>query len=163
MSRLKRPKINLIKTRKKQVNNRERGLVPASSKRATLAQLSEVPDFEYLYQYQLPPDCLRVYELYNTTADYVIEGDKLLTNDEEVNLKYIADIEDTNLFNPNFIDSLSLKMAAELAIALANDAKLQQLMLQRADLAIKTAYRLDAIVGAPPENDNPSLWQKAGR
>jgi hypothetical protein len=132
-------------------------------KRAELAQLSEVPDFEFYYQYQLPSDCLRVVDIYDSGSDYVIEGDRLLTDDDEVNIKYIARIADTTLYHPNFIEAFSLRLAADLAVAIANDKSLKATLLQEYRLAVFEAYKLNAIEGKPDEEKEQTSWQQAGR
>jgi len=132
-------------------------------KRKSLAQLSEAPDFEYDYQYQLPTDYLRDRELYESTANYVIEGDRLLINEDVVYLKYIARITDPNKFNPAFLICLALKMGAELSIRLADSKTLKKLTLQEYLMQIREAYRLNAIEGNPPEDMDDTDWQSAGR
>src|SRR3546814_2945523 len=48
--------------------------------RADLAALSEAPAFEFGRQFQLPPDCLRVLELWGSRARWKIEGRRLLSD-----------------------------------------------------------------------------------
>ena len=134
-----------------------------AGKRRTIAQLSEAPDFEYAYQYQLPTDYLNVRELYNTTSPYEIEGDKLLIDDDAVYMKYTARITDPNLFKPSFVNCLALKIAAELAVKLADSKTMKNLILEEFFIMIKKAYRLNAIEGDPPDKREDTSWQKAGR
>lgn len=132
-------------------------------KRAELARLSEVPDFEFNYQYQLPPDCLRVVDIYDSGSGYAIEGDRLLIDDDSVCIKYIARVTDTTLYHPNFIEAFSLRLAADLAVAIANDRGLKANFLQEYRLAITNAYKLNAIEGKIDEEKELTSWQKAGR
>ena len=132
-------------------------------KRKTLAQLSEPPDFEYGCQYQLPTDYLRDRELYNSKASYVIEGDRLLINEDAVYLKYIARITDPNKFNPAFVICLALKLGAELSVRLADSKTLKNLTLKEYLSQISEAYRLNAIEGNPPEDTQDTDWQSQGR
>ncbi len=86
--------------------------------RRALAQLSSSPAFGYDYQYQLPTDCLRAIQLNAYNDPFHVEGEKLLTNETEANLLYVADIE------PYQMDSMLARcvqyaLAAELANVLA--------------------------------------------
>lgn len=132
-------------------------------KRAELARLSEVPDFEFNYQYQLPPDCLRVVDVYDSASSYAVEGDRLLIDDDIVCIKYIARITDTTLYHPNFIEAFSLRLAADLAVAIAGDKSLKASLLQEYRLAIMNAYKLNAIEGNFDGEQEETSWQKAGR
>jgi hypothetical protein len=89
-------------------------------KRGTLVKLVDAPAFEWAFAYQLPVDCLRVvqlngYEQTQREAEFCIEGRTLLTNDEEANIRYIAEVVDGMLYPPLFVDALATKLASKLA------------------------------------------------
>jgi len=132
--------------------------------RSELAQLATTPDFEFDYEYQLPNDCLRVWTLYDDAGDYVIEGRKLLTNDDEVYLKYIKKETDPTKFDAAFVTALYLRMAVQLAEVLASDTAMQKEIKDEYMFAIREAYRLDAIEGTLlDETIEDTSWQEAGR
>ena len=131
--------------------------------RATLARLSEVPAFEFRYQYQLPSDCLRAWKIYNSSSKWIREANKLLIDDDAVYLKYIAKITDVNQFNARFVNCLALKLASELAVRLADSKTLKNLVLKEYLVMLREAYALNAIEGDPPEDLEDTEWQKAGR
>jgi len=108
-------------------------------KRASLPRLAEAPAFGYTYQFQLPVDCLRVHEAINN-MDFKIEGDKLLTNAEEVDIKYIFDNTDISTWTPSFKDLVAARLRIDLAYTLAADKeiiKLSQELYERKSREVK--------------------------
>ena len=132
-------------------------------KRTSLARLSEKPPFEYEYQFQLPTDCLRVWKLYDSTSDYVVEGGKLLIDDTQVKIKYIARITDPNLFSPAFVSALATALAVELSVRLTDSKVLKQTLMLELKEMINQAYLIDAIEGSSPDEQEDTIWQNAGR
>ena len=92
-------------------------------KRAEFSRLVDAPYFGWDYQYQLPVDCLRVlqvngYEETDAPDNWQVEGGKLLTDEDTVQCKYIARVDDVTIYDPLFIEALSLKLAAKLCVPL---------------------------------------------
>lgn len=112
--------------------------------RSGLAQLSATPAFGYSYQYQLPGDCLRVLRIKDTNAEYRIEGRKLLTDENTVNLIYIKKVTDVTQFDANFADLVALKLASELAYNITNNASLSQGMVDLFERRLRRAKMNDA-------------------
>ena len=91
-------------------------------KRAQLPQLSQVPVFGYLHQYQLPSDCIRIdavtsdvyldwcdheWSSYNLPVPrYQVEGRKILTDMDAVYIRYGARMPDPLLLLPPSIASM---------------------------------------------------------
>jgi len=142
--------------------------------RATLVQLGTTPEFEYNFEYALPTDCLRVLNtedesgtrsrvqavpnshLYfeggvSNRAGFKIEGRKLLTNETEVRIRYILDLQDTTKFDPNFDDALATRMAAEFSYALVQSNSLSANMYGLYDLAMARARTRDGQEGTPDD------------
>lgn len=139
-------------------------------KRAELVQLGTDPAFEYDYQYALPNDCLRAWELYSSTANWVIEGCVLLTNEDEVYLRYIAKITDPTYYSPLFIDCLALKLGAELATKLGEAKTTKEGLLKELRSMLLMAYQVNALEGKRPipEDEQEAgsgnfSWQTEGR
>jgi len=102
-------------------------------KRQLLARLTSTPVFGYDYEYQLPSDCIRVLEVNdgsNLISNYVIEGRKLLVDEDSVYIKFIERITDPNYYTPQFIMVLSSRLAAELAYAITNNKSNAELIMQ---------------------------------
>ncbi len=93
--------------------------------RETLSVSSDTPDFEYDFQYTLPSDYLYYVSPYeNQPFDvniitFTIEGAFFLTNDTEVELRYIKNIDDATKFDPLFVEVLILRLAKKMLPALA--------------------------------------------
>lgn len=85
--------------------------------RKTLAPETEAPAFGYTKQYALPPDCLRFLGGPDLTDDdFEIEGKNVLASEgDALQIWYTKDIDDPNLFDPLFVNALSLAMAVKLA------------------------------------------------
>jgi hypothetical protein len=131
--------------------------------RIELAQLGTDPDFEYDYQYQLPSDYLKMVKLYSTTSNYSIEGQKILTSDDELYLKYVSRVEDPTFFDPIFLEALVLKMAIDLAIPLANNRTLKETLMVEYQAVIRQARMVDAFEDDEDETPEDTDWQNAGR
>ena len=112
--------------------------------RIELAQNSTAPAFEFSYQYNLPSDCLRVLQMENMDMVYQIEGGKLLTNEGTAKILYLARVEDVNLFDSMFVEALSARIAAELAVTLAESNTLYSNMMEMYNRKIADARSMDA-------------------
>jgi len=124
------------------------GLWNFAQKRAVLAQDSETPAFDYLYQYQLPADCIKVYTINKFQDDFIVEGKKLLTNANAVNLIYIFKETETGNFDPLFVDALSTRIALELALPIQNNtAQLARLQASYKE-SLRSAKYSDAVEGS---------------
>lgn len=138
------------------------------------AYLPEAPASEYAYQYALPtePYCLRVWELYGSDANWIVEGRNLLTNDESANIRYIAQITDISTYSPEYVQCFAKLMASKLAPKLAGDIgkKMKPELLKEFNWLVLEAYRLNAIEGKPrllkdeqPVDTGNYTWQTEGR
>lgn len=131
------------------------------------AQLATTPAFEWDYAYQLPNDCLRVWELYGTDSEWVVESGELLTNqDEEIYIRYIKQVTTTGKFSQPFVISLSVLMAAELSAKLSADKDRRLALLREVDeVWIPRAMSLNAMESNRPRRkgegdlaDSASSW-----
>ena len=105
-----------------------------ATRRVQLAELTEKPQgFSYAYRY--PSSCLALRKLYNERFDnipaytgYQIVSDTagrvIYTNVSNVSAEYTADIEDTGLFDEQFIEALSWKLAGAIAFRLTGNAQM---------------------------------------
>jgi hypothetical protein len=118
-------------------------------RRVSLAKTATVPAFEFENEYQLPSDVLRVLRLENQDSRFKIEGDKLLCNDDDVKILYIAREEDTTKYDAIFKEALALRMAAEFAYSLVQSSSLQQNMTRAYQMMLRDARTADAQEGTP--------------
>ena len=78
-----------------------------ASRRTSLNQTTNTPEFGYSFEFQLPtdPKALIVREINETDAGdyaYSIEGDKLLSDLSTMDIRYTAYVTDTGSFPPHF-------------------------------------------------------------
>lgn len=86
----------------------------------TEVELNAVLDsgtYNYTSAYQIPSDCLRLLEVYDN-RDFKLAGRKILTNASKCVVKYIRDVTDTTEWDALFADTMSQRLAAEMAYAL---------------------------------------------
>lgn len=132
-------------------------------KRTSLAALSDAPAFGFGYQYQLPDDFLRL-DMINDrypdtimdnyigseTAEYAIEGNKILTDTEAPLLvRYGSRVLDPNLWDPLFREALACRIAAEICEDLTQSNPKRQLAWEEYKLAMSQAKRNNAIERPP--------------
>jgi|TARA_R100000482_G_scaffold49096_3_gene17354 hypothetical protein len=131
-------------------------------KRSELSQDSVAPAFGYTFKYPLPGDCLRVLEFSNGTLMYpqdnmtdntggpvyVIEGRDLLTDEGTVFIKYIARIEDPNLYDTLLVDTIAARLAFEICYAITGSNAMIATTKALYDEKIKEARFVDATEGA---------------
>ena len=89
--------------------------------RLALTDLGSPPD-DWAYRYSLPADCLKARQILlqqgAEPAPFEVAGRELYSNHAEATLIYTKRVTDTTLYDPGFIELLTLKLAAELAIVL---------------------------------------------
>lgn len=91
-----------------------------ASARAELSQDTTDPDFEYDNQFILPSDYLAKISVWSgfgarrTSFSYAIEGERLLTNEDTVQIKYTKRVTDPAKFDALFVEILVLQLALKL-------------------------------------------------
>ncbi len=111
--------------------------------RVVLAPLSTAPAFDYLYQFQLPADCIR--PILPKKSDWVVEGKKILTNEgNTLYLRYIRMLEDPNDMDDCFIDVFACKLAAQGAEKITQSATKRQLAEAEFVESMRRAARANA-------------------
>ena len=115
-------------------------------KRVSLARLPETPEFDFASQFALPQDVLRVIRV-DDNKDFVIEGRLLLSDQDEMRILYIADIQDTAKFDPTFAEVLAYKLAEDLAYPLVQSIGLKQEMARAATEELRDARSFDGQEG----------------
>lgn len=91
-----------------------------ASGRKKLSQDTVDPDFEYENQFILPDDYMVKKSVWSgdgprrTNFSFSLEGDRLLTNEGEINLRYIKRVTDPTKFNALFVEVFILKLALKL-------------------------------------------------
>lgn len=132
------------------------GYYPSTIRRATLSQLSETPNHGYAYQYSLPgnPFCLRVVSVNETSVgdiDYKIEGNKLLTDESSIKIKYIARLEQEADMDPFLKEVLIYTLAYKICMPLTQDKQLKRELFALMKDAERQAHAAAGTQGSPDE------------
>jgi hypothetical protein len=134
--------------------------------RAKLAQLASPPAFEFDHAYQLASDWLRTLAVSDDESglgavEYRIEGRTILSNADDVYLRYVKDAADPNDMDASFREALAWLLAADLAIAITQSSTTREQMLQGLQTVLVAARSIDAIEDFPESEPEPG-WL-AGR
>ena len=130
--------------------------------RVELAQAAGSPDFGYEYHFTLPtdPKCLRVLSLeedYPGQIPYSVEGRKLLCDESDVSILYIAQIVDSGVFDSLFTDTLAARLAWNFAMALSKQKTLIELAANVYQSKIGEARTTDGLESVKQEIYNDTL------
>lgn len=133
-----------------------------STHRAKLAQLTDVPAFEFDHAYQLPTDWFRTISVHDNDAgdgavEYRTEGRTLASNADELYLRYVRDIADVGIMDPSFRRALGWQLALDVALAFTQSNSVFDRMAAGLGEAISTAKSIDAIEDFP-EREPESSW-----
>lgn len=141
--------------------------------RASLPSLTTVPvSGPYTTMYQLPSDSIRIlqvgntwpgldmsdYRLGPTDADYSQEGNMLLCDyGAPLSLVYVSDVQDTTLFNPNFVIYLAAKLSYTICERMTGSDAKQAQALKRMGDAWSDAAASNALL-SPPTQPADDSW-----
>lgn len=143
-----------------------------SMKRVSLSALSAAADWGYLFQYQLPTDCLRVVQVGDVwdvpgLADYIngpdtelyrIEGRTIQTDlAAPLSIRYVRDVTDPNQFDVCFTEALSDDLALTACEALTQSNTKKEYLAKSKQENLLLAVRANAIE-LPPQNIPDSSW-----
>ena len=130
-------------------------------KRVELALSTTTPAYDYAYQFALPTDYVRILETNLTnTAEWKVENGFLLADSDSVKVRYLAQITNPNEFDALFIEAFSSRLAAELAIPLADSLNMSKMMFDLYSSKIAEARTMDAVEGTP-DNIEADSWLNA--
>jgi len=140
-------------------------------KRVQLTQNATAPAFGYSYSYNLPEDFVRMISVNDIDAWdqedwYELEQGKLLIDQDEAKIVYVAYTEDTTKFDPLFTEALSVLLASRLATIIRQDENLAIALYQE----YKQSALPDAIVAdgneqyhRPKKPTDTSEWIQSRR
>lgn len=140
-------------------------------KTAALALLDEtISGWDYVYAW--PSDCLAPRKLYD--AAYVAGKDPLryetgvnaalnrrviLTDEEDAELVYTAQLTNPNLYTAMMVDALGYRLASDLAVPLRSDSGLQKSLMNQFLMMISAAQRSAANSEEKPPQAKSSFHQ----
>jgi hypothetical protein len=147
-------------------------------KRAEPAKLAMPPAYGFDAAFQLPSDCLRVLQVSRAGSDvlgggtgrsstmqgraqeieWLREGSAIVANHaNQIYIRYISRIVDTTKFSPMFGQALAARIAMDLAIPIAQSAKLQMDMAQMYGEKMQLAASSDGMQGRSYRTRSDSL------
>lgn len=122
--------------------------------RASLALASTTPSYGYAHAFQLPtsPKCLRVLDVEgDPDMDYKIEGDKLLTDADEINLRYIGRPSSTEQYSPGLTEAIETLLASYLAYSITGSKELAELLKREYQDLVADSLAMDGQQGSKDE------------
>lgn len=140
-----------------------------ASKSVELARSATTPVLEFDYGYAVPSDWLRTVSVHDNDAgagalafrEELLNSQRvLLAGAENVYLRYVARVEDPNLWPSDFIAALEFALARDLAIPVAQSSALHEAMDGLATKWIRRAKSHDAM-GSPPAKRPAGSWATA--
>ena len=124
---------------------------PRVIRRVELARIAAEPLMQWLYQYQLPNDCIRVWELFDsegaTGYPWVREGMLILTNMTTAYIRYTQNITDTSVYDPLLRSAIAYRLAYHIAYNLTQSRGIQTEQLRQYSLIEHEAKMANATEG----------------
>jgi len=90
------------------------------------ASITTAPAFGYSYAYSLPADYLGWLRFEDPDVTYRRVGRTIHTDETDVDIWYVARTEDTDLYDPLFVEALVMRLAAHLVPAFQGENSLQR-------------------------------------
>jgi len=134
--------------------------------RAKLARSSETPVYGYNYAYVLPADWVRTISAHDNDSGYASMDHKveqqdgarvIMADEEDVYLRYVRLEDDPNLMTSDFRYALSLWLAMDMAIPIANSRLLMRELRDELRVGMAKARATDAI-GMPAARRPQGTW-----
>jgi len=129
--------------------------------RVSIAADADAPEFDFGYRFRQPADCLRV--LNKADVDWKIEGQYILSNDGgPLEVQYLADVTDPNVFDEAFIEAFASKIAYEIAEKLSSSTEKKKSAGEDYRFALAEARRTNAIERMSEDRIEDD-WERARR
>ena len=108
------------------------------------------PAYQWDFAYPQPGDSLRIWEIIDRsqtliTPKWDLEGERILTNERQINMRYTPQFTDTTKFDILYEDSLVFAIGTKLSIILPNKRTFKGDMKLQFDEAISQAKKFNAI------------------
>lgn len=134
------------------------------TKRVVLSPLTDVPEFEWDYQFALPGDCLRVLTVGydNEPEDYRLEQNRIKARSNVLRLLYQQNLGE-GFWDANLVDVMTRRMVRDLAYPVTKSASVAEVKAREYEMALKRARAVDGQEN-PPEHweDSPFIAARGG-
>jgi hypothetical protein len=112
--------------------------------RVSIAANTTSPIYEYTNAFDWPADCLRILEV-DTTEEWAVEGRQIVTDAAApLQIVYVHQVTDANLFDAKFIEAYSLRLAADIAYDITASSTVANVAEQKFAASIQEARLIDA-------------------
>lgn len=119
-------------------------------KRASLAPSVTAPSWGFTYSFPLPADFARLVEIRDlSTAEYVLEDNQILANDDTLYIRYVYKVSDSNKYDSSFVDAVATRLAVELCESMTQSNTKKELLFQEYDDSLMRAKRVDGQENPP--------------
>tara|TARA_R110000824_G_scaffold329221_2_gene516041 strand:+ start:1850 stop:2404 length:555 start_codon:yes stop_codon:yes gene_type:complete len=113
-------------------------------RRVQIAANTTSPVFEYTNAFDWPVDCLRIIEV-DTTEEWAVEGRQIVTDaSAPLDVVYVHQVTDANLFDAKFIEVYSLRLAADIAYDITASQTVAQTAETKYSALLQEARLIDA-------------------
>lgn len=127
--------------------------------RVVLSPDTAAPAFDFLYQFTLPSDCVRVLRPATSDLDWQVEGRKILTNDGTIlQLRYVSDVTDVTQWDPSFYNVVCGALAIDIVEKLTQSNQKKQGLISDYNDSVKAARRMDAFESGPEDAPDDDWW-----
>lgn len=119
---------------------------------------SPIPDWKYQFQLPTLPAVFMPIKVY-PNVDYIIYQDKIFANVEELELDYIADVEEKD-FPPYFVTLCIYALAANIGLLVTQKPNLEVIYEKKASLQLALAMGLDGFQMPNPIIEHDSIYAR---
>lgn len=139
---------------------------PFAIERVSLASVDESNLTPYDYRYALPNDHLKMLDVLDDSyavvpdPDFLIEGNRLMSDQTPMYIRYVRRVATTTLFPELFASVFILGLAAKVAPRLSQNFQLTQAIAMASSNAFITA-KAELTRAATPRPKENTLWSKS--
>ena len=129
--------------------------------------VTDTPDFEWDYAFDLPDDFLAMKSIYENRfsneniRSYALEGKKLLTNESEMFIRYIKKVADVAEFDSLFVEVFVLQLALKLTSLAGATPKIRESLKDDLKLLMHSVRALDGQETNTAGRVESLLWNDA--
>ena len=133
--------------------------------RKLLTPLAEEPLFEFSYAFLEPPESQKILGVYDTKnthgklvpLKYRKEGNVIYANHAQVFVRYTIDLTNTKRFSALFDQALAAHIASNIAVALTENAGMQEQMITLYEMKLEKAISSDSLQGSNEKLETSQL------
>lgn len=118
-------------------------------KRAVLPALTTAPAYGFTYEYQVPSDCLRVLDINSNDYEWAREGNKILTDSNDLAIRYVSQVTAPGSWDSNFCEVLATKLALDNCFAITQSTTLKESLLKEYNQKLREARSFDGQESGP--------------